>query len=201
MRMVINKRVYDTETARFIVGYHNGLSRGNFKFLSEDLYVTKKGQYFIHATGGPLTIYSESSGNNIVAGQGSECGHLYRRSIRHHGQKQDTTPPGDRQGGQEAHRHFERNRHCRIRKRKQRSQDAGGQGCHHGPGKRGKILLLDPTTSEKRYRGSGFRYRQCCALARGLIACLIKMLTAPLACLSFLCGQEAISPFPGLASL
>lgn len=64
MRMVINKRVYDTETARFIVGYHNGLSRGNFKFLSEDLYVTKKGQYFIHATGGPLTIYSESSGNN-----------------------------------------------------------------------------------------------------------------------------------------
>ena len=64
MKKIINKKVYDTETAKFIAGYHNGLSKGDFKFVSEDLYVTKKGQYFLHAKGGALTIYSEGEGNS-----------------------------------------------------------------------------------------------------------------------------------------
>ena len=58
MRKIIDKKVYDIETGKFIVGYHNGLSRGDLRFLSEDLYVTKKGQYFLHAAGGAHTIYS-----------------------------------------------------------------------------------------------------------------------------------------------
>lgn len=64
MRKVINKKAYDTKTARFIAGYHNRLSRSDFRYLSEDLYVTKNGQHFLHAEGGAKTIYSESSGSS-----------------------------------------------------------------------------------------------------------------------------------------
>lgn len=64
MRKVINKKVYDTNAARLVAQYHNGLSSSDFRYIYERLYVTRKGQYFLHAEGGALTIYSESSGNS-----------------------------------------------------------------------------------------------------------------------------------------
>ncbi|WP_036688679.1 hypothetical protein [Paucisalibacillus globulus] len=64
MKKVINKKVYDTEESTLIAEYSNGLSNSDFSHVYEDLYVTKKGQFFLHAQGGPLTIYSESNNNS-----------------------------------------------------------------------------------------------------------------------------------------
>lgn len=64
MRKIIDKKVYDTETAKYIANFHNGLSESDFGYVLEKLYVTIKGQYFLHATGGARTIYNESLGNS-----------------------------------------------------------------------------------------------------------------------------------------
>ncbi|MEG0774375.1 hypothetical protein [Clostridium sp.] len=63
MRKVIERRVYDTETALIIAEYWNGLGRNDFGYFEETLYRTKKGSFFLYGSGGPLTRYSESSGN------------------------------------------------------------------------------------------------------------------------------------------
>lgn len=64
MRKIIEKKVYDTDTAKFIAEYHNGLSESDYGYICEELYVTKNGQYFLHARGGALNIYSEDNGKN-----------------------------------------------------------------------------------------------------------------------------------------
>lgn len=63
MKMVINDKLYDTEKAVLVAKYSNGLSRRDFKHLYEDLYITSRGQFFVHCEGGPLTKYNEKSGN------------------------------------------------------------------------------------------------------------------------------------------
>jgi hypothetical protein len=63
MRKIINKKVYDTETAEFVAEYHNGYFRRDFRYEYEGLYKSKKGQFFIHGIGGALSKYSESYGN------------------------------------------------------------------------------------------------------------------------------------------
>ena len=64
MKKIINKKIYNTETATLIAEYSNGLTRGDFNHIYEDLYVTKLGQFFLHVEGGPLTCYSETDGRN-----------------------------------------------------------------------------------------------------------------------------------------
>jgi hypothetical protein len=64
MRKIINKKVYDTKTAEFVAEYHNGYSHRDFRYVYERLYRSKKGQFFIHGEGGPLSRYSESYGNH-----------------------------------------------------------------------------------------------------------------------------------------
>ncbi len=63
MKKIINKKVYDTEKATLVAEYSNGLPSSDFRHVYEDLYITKSGQFFLHAQGGPLTKYSESEGN------------------------------------------------------------------------------------------------------------------------------------------
>ncbi|NNU78158.1 hypothetical protein [Clostridium estertheticum] len=65
MRRVIEKRVYDTDTALMIAEDWNGLGDNDFRSLNEELYKTKKGNYFIYGSGGPLTKYGKSRGNQI----------------------------------------------------------------------------------------------------------------------------------------
>lgn len=48
MKRIINKKVYNTETATLIAETTNGLSYSDFNCIKEDLYRTKKGQYFIN---------------------------------------------------------------------------------------------------------------------------------------------------------
>ncbi|MGM0975834.1 MAG: hypothetical protein ACQEW2_23230 [Bacillota bacterium] len=64
MRKIIKGKIYDTEKAKLVTEYSNGLSISDLSHVYEDLYVTSAGQFFIHAQGGPLTKYSESSGNS-----------------------------------------------------------------------------------------------------------------------------------------
>lgn len=64
MKKVIDRKIYNTETATLVAEYWNGLSNSDFRNLSEDLYRTKNGQWFIHGSGGAMTKYSQSNGNS-----------------------------------------------------------------------------------------------------------------------------------------
>jgi hypothetical protein len=65
MRRIIEKKAYDTDTALMIADEWNGLGGNDFRSLTEELYRTKKGNYFLYGSGGPLTKYGKSSGNQI----------------------------------------------------------------------------------------------------------------------------------------
>ena len=68
MKRVIDKKMYNTETAEQLGHYWNGLGPSDFRNLEETLYKTKKGVYFIHGSGGPLTKYAVAAGSNSTSG-------------------------------------------------------------------------------------------------------------------------------------
>ena len=57
MKKIINKRLYDTETATLIACYDDGLPWTDFYCCYEELYQKKNGEYFIYGTGGGLSPY------------------------------------------------------------------------------------------------------------------------------------------------
>ena len=71
MRKVINGRVYNTETAEMIA--KNGSFNGNFYDYSEELYKTKKGNWFLYGKGGAKSKYAvhghgwSSEGSSLLA--------------------------------------------------------------------------------------------------------------------------------------
>lgn len=73
MKKIIEGKVYNTEKAEMLAEYWNGLSSSDFRYCLEELYVTKKGNYFMYGSGGALSQYSDSNGrstwgiNTIVA--------------------------------------------------------------------------------------------------------------------------------------
>lgn len=69
MKKIINKKMYDTDKALLLAEYWNGLDRNDFRNISEDLYITNKGQFFLHCSGGALTEYSETNGKNSWGSQ------------------------------------------------------------------------------------------------------------------------------------
>ena len=68
MKTIINKRLYDTETATLIGRYNNGYDFGDFNYIREELYRKKNGEYFIYGRGGARTKYSESDGDCMSSG-------------------------------------------------------------------------------------------------------------------------------------
>ena len=58
MKKIINGKRYNTETAKQLATYDNGYPMGDLNYVSEDLYRTKSGMFFIHAAGGANTIYN-----------------------------------------------------------------------------------------------------------------------------------------------
>ena len=64
MKTVIDKKIYNTETATLIAEWDNGIVNRDSRACEEALYRTEKGQYFICGTGGPLTDYVVSYGSN-----------------------------------------------------------------------------------------------------------------------------------------
>lgn len=68
MKKVIDGALYNTETAREVGRYSNGVSFRDFSHYIEKLYRTKSGKYFLHGEGGPMTRYAVSSGQNSWSG-------------------------------------------------------------------------------------------------------------------------------------
>lgn len=67
MIRIINGKRYNTKTATYIGNacYSCG---GDFHHYDEDLYVTKKGAYFLKGIGGPMSRWSVSTGQNSWSG-------------------------------------------------------------------------------------------------------------------------------------
>jgi len=64
MKKIINGKTYNTETAKQLCDGGNNLPCNDFRELSEYLYRSPKGQYFLAGSGGPMTKYSRACGNN-----------------------------------------------------------------------------------------------------------------------------------------
>ena len=61
MRKIVDGKLYDTEIAKLITGWNKG--EGYF-YISECLYRTRKGTFFLECYGGACTKYKESVINN-----------------------------------------------------------------------------------------------------------------------------------------
>lgn len=57
MRKILKNKVYDTDTAKKVAEYDSGYSMTDFKWFTEDLYLKKTGEYFLHGQGGGLSKY------------------------------------------------------------------------------------------------------------------------------------------------
>lgn len=69
MKKIINGKIYNTETAVSIASWENGLSSNDFRSCEETLYKTKKGVYFMHGNGGPMSRWSVSNGDTTSGGE------------------------------------------------------------------------------------------------------------------------------------
>jgi hypothetical protein len=67
MKKVINRKVYDTETASFVAEASYSYP-GDFQYWEESLYRTTDGMYFLAGEGGPMSHYAKSIGNNTTSG-------------------------------------------------------------------------------------------------------------------------------------
>ena len=64
MKKIIKNSLYNTETARLVGSWDNGIYGNDFRNCSEDLYQTRSGKYFLYGEGGPMSKYAVSYGNN-----------------------------------------------------------------------------------------------------------------------------------------
>jgi hypothetical protein len=64
MKKVIEGKVYNTASATELGSRSYGTNLRDFHYVSESLYVTKNGAFFIAGEGGALSKYSESLGQN-----------------------------------------------------------------------------------------------------------------------------------------
>lgn len=70
MKRIIDGKTYNTKTATLICDTSNEYSRSDFKFESSDLYVTKKGAYFIAGSGGALSRFVRRVSDGYCGGEG-----------------------------------------------------------------------------------------------------------------------------------
>ena len=64
MKKIINGRKYDTDTAKCVGSWDNGYGCNDFKYVKEDLYRKKNGEFFLYGEGGPTTKYREPEGQH-----------------------------------------------------------------------------------------------------------------------------------------
>lgn len=69
MRRIINGKVYNTETAEKVAYWDNDLFVNDFGYMSETLYITRKGNYFIHGKGGATSKYATHAYGGRIAGE------------------------------------------------------------------------------------------------------------------------------------
>jgi len=69
MKQIINGKIYNTDTAEHIGHVSGGgPSVTDFTHWSGDLYVTKKGAYFIQGSGGASSIFAQQLSENECSG-------------------------------------------------------------------------------------------------------------------------------------
>lgn len=56
MKKIINKKTYDTETAKLVCTYEYVCGK-DFRRVKETLYRKKTGEFFLHGIGGPSSKY------------------------------------------------------------------------------------------------------------------------------------------------
>ena len=69
MKATMNRQVYDTDKATLVAEDGNNRGRNDFRGWNEQLYVTAKGNWFLHGWGGSLTDYAEYEGNSVSGGE------------------------------------------------------------------------------------------------------------------------------------
>ena len=61
MKKIIKSKLYDTETAKLVGEWGNGISQSDFRYCEENLYLKKTGEFFLHGKGGAMSKYCEIS--------------------------------------------------------------------------------------------------------------------------------------------
>lgn len=69
MKKIINGKKYDTDTAKEIGYWNNGLLYSDFCYIEETLYKKKTGEFFLYGIGGVMTKYAVNNGNNSMSGK------------------------------------------------------------------------------------------------------------------------------------
>lgn len=67
MKKIIDGKRYDTDTATSITFIEYG-TPGDFRHRLEELFKTKKGNFFLSYNGGALSKYATNEGPNLVRG-------------------------------------------------------------------------------------------------------------------------------------
>lgn len=73
MKKVIEGKLYNTETAELICEWSNGYFCSDFEHCWENLYKTKKGNWFLYGEGGAMSKYAKSSGDGRRGGSDITC--------------------------------------------------------------------------------------------------------------------------------
>ena len=60
MRKIINKKMYDTDTAEFVEVFENTPYRSNAYYFKEKLYRKKTGEFFLYGYGNAASKYCQS---------------------------------------------------------------------------------------------------------------------------------------------
>lgn len=68
MKKIISGKLYDTDTAKEVASWSDGLSFRDFTHIEETLYQKRTGEFFLHGAGGPATRYAVSAGLNSWTG-------------------------------------------------------------------------------------------------------------------------------------
>ena len=68
MKKIINGRKYDTDTAKIIDSYNNGLPCNDYAYFSEALYQKATKEFFVYGHGGAGSHYKVCSGNGVTGG-------------------------------------------------------------------------------------------------------------------------------------
>lgn len=59
MKTTINNKVYDTDKATLVAEASSNYGGNDFRAWTEELYFTRKGNWFLHGRGGPLSKYAD----------------------------------------------------------------------------------------------------------------------------------------------
>jgi hypothetical protein len=63
MKKIIDGKRYDTETAKLVGSYDNGLPGNDLYYHKEELYQKRTGEFFMYGVGGAASSYSSWDGN------------------------------------------------------------------------------------------------------------------------------------------